>query len=866
MEAMEDDCPSHKPKWMYSTDFPRYDPSKDVHSHRAPTGDFLKQIASNVVMNPLNWEKFSDAESSFLENAYLGCRRHHPTATASDPKEIHSEGSVSTRDVHSQQGMDPTEFLIPVGEGKLHEVDVEHMVRYAIYWPSPIHEVRRAFWFAPLGPAGKWVPCDPVLERQIEEGFWRTKPWLQASSPAGKVSPTSLTDDKKELKSDASYMAKARTPSFPSLSPNLELLESMPRQPLFGPYLGKYCMYDPDGHTCYLRDDSTVAKLQQTVLAVMGAVGAAAGLRLIRGYDNIPAAVKEKDAKDPSQTKSNSNSDSDILASHSTENRSRSPVQGTVQSNFRFDHVEEPEATMARVPHHLVLVVHGIGAKLSEKMESVSFVYDVELLRNGMYQALPQHLQGIPGPVEAKSPSIAVLPIQWRQNIRFATEPTKLQEEADSDEDDLSCTDGDEYHGSLKLHGSLTALTSSKADFEVALSQKDLNAAKKCSSPTKLDIITPNSKSNASSTSTSPVVGQCNSKQEISKDLENDEHLPALDEIVLPGVPAIRTLVSDVVLDVLLYMTPRYRSEIIRNVTQEMNRVYALFMSRNPTFDGKVSIIGHSLGSVIALEILSIDKQDPNFVTDEIQSPWRVPHVERYLQCLNLCGHQHVINLTVRSNQEYHEYFHPMIKAMPLVLPTPLRFEVDNFFLLGSPVGYFLLLQGEKLRAFDAADKKRKKTVKSPVCTNFFNIFSVYDPVAVRLEPLVRRSNTVNAPMRVPYHKGGLKGIQVGVETATAKAIGAFRQSSGYLSSIWKTSIGMAISRVPGNLESQDKSVDIPLQEEVVLSKSALELRALNPRHHRVDFALQQGILENPYLAALSTHMAYWGDYDIAYV
>lgn len=58
-------------------------------------------------------------------------------------------------------------------------------------------------------------------------------------------------------------------------------------------------------------------------------------------------------------------------------------------------------------------------------------------------------------------------------------------------------------------------------------------------------------------------------------------------------------------MSVLLYMTPRYRQEMISHVTEEMNRIYRLYKKRHPNFKGKVSVYGHSLGSLLAFDILS---------------------------------------------------------------------------------------------------------------------------------------------------------------------------------------------------------------------------------------------------------------------
>jgi hypothetical protein len=46
-------------------------------------------------------------------------------------------------------------------------------------------------------------------------------------------------------------------------------------------------------------------------------------------------------------------------------------------------------------------------------------------------------------------------------------------------------------------------------------------------------------------------------------------------------------------------MTPKYRDQMVAIITSEINRVYQLFVKRNPDFllrGGKVSIYGHSLG------------------------------------------------------------------------------------------------------------------------------------------------------------------------------------------------------------------------------------------------------------------------------
>jgi hypothetical protein len=73
---------------------------------------------------------------------------------------------------------------------------------------------------------------------------------------------------------------------------------------------------------------------------------------------------------------------------------------------------------------------------------------------------------------------------------------------------------------------------------------------------------------------------------------------PTLEDITLEGVPFVRSLISDLALDILLYQSS-YREHICRIVLRECNRIHKLFVERNPYFQGKVSLVGHSLGKVV---------------------------------------------------------------------------------------------------------------------------------------------------------------------------------------------------------------------------------------------------------------------------
>ncbi|XWS21970.1 hypothetical protein CRYUN_Cryun30bG0103700 [Craigia yunnanensis] len=78
----------------------------------------------------------------------------------------------------------------------------------------------------------------------------------------------------------------------------------------------------------------------------------------------------------------------------------------------------------------------------------------------------------------------------------------------------------------------------------------------------------------------------------------------AVEKITLDGVRGLRVMLSATSHDVLYYMSPIYCQSIIDSVSNQLNRLYLKFLKRNPGYDGKVSIYGHSLGSVLSYDIL----------------------------------------------------------------------------------------------------------------------------------------------------------------------------------------------------------------------------------------------------------------------
>ncbi|XP_027992164.2 SEC23-interacting protein isoform X2 [Eptesicus fuscus] len=76
-------------------------------------------------------------------------------------------------------------------------------------------------------------------------------------------------------------------------------------------------------------------------------------------------------------------------------------------------------------------------------------------------------------------------------------------------------------------------------------------------------------------------------------------------KITLPSIGRFRHFTNETLLDILFYNSPTYCQKIVEKVGMEINRLHALFLSRNPDFKGGISVAGHSLGSLILFDILS---------------------------------------------------------------------------------------------------------------------------------------------------------------------------------------------------------------------------------------------------------------------
>jgi hypothetical protein len=230
---------------------------------------------------------------------------------------------------------------------------------------------------------------------------------------------------------------------------------------------------------------------------------------------------------------------------------------------------------------------------------------------------------------------------------------------------------------------------------------------------------------------------------ETSDDEEEDNSPHVVLEDLLPeGIPGIRMLVSDVILDVLLYMTPKFRQEMITHVSTEMNRIYRVFMKKNPDFTGQVSIYGHSLGSVICYDIASLQNSKSFTKQHTIHKSSSVE-----IDISDILGFE------PKKSKKLQGLMEPVSQN---ITSEKLEFEIDHLFTVGSPVGMFLLLGGKTIKP-PLQEGEEEGPNQSRLAVNaLYNIYHPYDPVAHRIEPLFSLKLSSLKPMPIYYTKGGI--------------------------------------------------------------------------------------------------------------
>lgn len=379
----------------------------------------------------------------------------------------------------------------------------------------------------------------------------------------------------------------------------------------------------------------------------------------------------------------------------------------------------------------LVLVAHGIGQKIAERVESYHFTHAINSFRRAVNIEFGN--PAIQKVLRTDQNGLMILPLNWRVGLSFEGGDT-LQQEIDSD------------------------ITAEAFDL---------------------------------------------------KDIEPNT------------IPAVRSMISDVMFDIPFYMS-HHKAKMIAALIREANRVYRLWCRNNPGFSdkGRVHLIAHSLGSVMAVDILS-------------RQPTSVPR----------------LNLT--SQADPGEQF--------------FEFDTTNLFLAGSPAGFFLLLEkgalvprrGRRKPGADEGDVMARNMVGEAgtfgclAVDNVYNILAKEDPIAYLLMGAVDRSYA--ASLKVAYVPSVTPSLMDSMRDVIRQVIPGLTPTPDPLAVEHERPMAV---RMPSQLELEVHNFS---REEIAEKKAFL----LND-NGQIDWYLRSsgGPLEIQYLNMLSAHTSYWINQD----
>ncbi|KAJ5800137.1 uncharacterized protein N7518_002205 [Penicillium psychrosexuale] len=651
------------------------------------------------------------------------------TAPRSAPKPSGLRTTVSldqlTQDSEREMTEEPnTQLKIPVGVSRLHLVELPNLKMKPIYW-SPLQDISsvvRATWFY----KNTMLPVETGLANKLEAGYVYLKPWSDtwqdelnscvengADAELKIVHPLWTKQDSQPttaqvLQSSDSPLDEAEDPlrfdnnrAAGGTSIQSETIKS---------YLTSSAIYVDAKNAQVLRPSllPSVSRGRRPLSAIRK--GHQIGIPVVRGFSR-----KSWEHLHPSK------SNPIDVRHYIRKTQSKSPSAQGEQICYACK-MEESRPS----PTDLVLVIHGIGQKLSERMESFHFTHAINAFRREVNMELNN--EPVWPHVHQDHGGIMVLPVNWRTNLSL---------------DDPDVESGIEDPASNNF---------------------------------------------------------------------------SLADITPQTLPAIRSLISDVMLDIPYYLS-HHKPKMVKAVIREANRVYRLWCKNNPGFQdsGRVHLIAHSLGSVMAVDILSYQ-------------PTHVPQFD-------------FSNTALRSDI--------------------FEFDTRHLFLCGSPVGFFLLLNKASLLPRKGRDKPGSEgddllrgvageagQYGCLAVDNLYNIMHTTDPIAYRVNA------TVDSGLSNSLKMGTIPSSTASFWQSFGSVFRWNSNPSTLLPSTAPTRPA-AVSKLPSNVELETHDFT---REEIAEKRMLL----LND-NGQIDYYLSGGggPLNIQYLNMLSAHSSYWtlGDF-----
>jgi DDHD domain len=637
-----------------------------------------------------------------------------------------------------EQVVEEDKVFVPVGISRLHLVELPELLMKPIYW-SPVNDISavlRGTWFY----ATNMLPVEPDLANGLETGYQELKPWTEAwQDELNSCIEIGAEAEVKvvyhlfpQSKSSRPVTGAETKPDDMEASAGQELVAG--RQPLqhenlaVGPQNENFRTSAPELSQRYKNHgviyvNASQAQILRPSLAPsvsrnrrpLAAVrkGREIGVPVVRGFNRRAW----EDSHPPNKM--------NTRAAHAKVGAymSQSGSAATQSQNISCPACRVEEQKRAPQVTDLVLVIHGIGQKLSERVDSFHFTHAINSFRREVNVELSSEV--VRGNIRKEQGGIMVLPVNWRLTVSF-----------------------DE--GAEAKNG-------------------------------------------------------------------NEQSKFQLEDITPETLPAIRSLISDVMLDIPYYLS-HHKQKMISAVVREANRVYRLWCRNNPDFheNGRVHVIAHSLGAAMAMDILSHQPTKP---------PPRLDTSSR------------------RINERIFE------------------FDTKSLFCCGSPAAFFLLLNkavlvprgGRHKPGVDSDDERgitgEAGTYGCLAVDNVYNVMAPYDPITYRMNAAVDNEYAATLkPAIIPSIRQGLL-ASIGIKWGSSGSTGPYGLVSNAASS---SAQRPSMNKMPSTIEMDTHNFT---REELAEKRMFL----LND-NGQIDFTLgvDGGPLDFQYWNMLSAHSSYW--------
>lgn len=567
---------------------------------------FYASISFSGAIAPTSteWTAFNPNDNLDIENAY--------TKFQSKLKNAHDKARIMNHERHSDSHkqrhrrhksrhtkepkctFDETELEVLVGIRRVYKVDVRDLLIKPVYW-APVKDIStvvRCSWFF----SSTLTPTEPSMEAAVQKAFLKVRPWT-----------SQYLDELKTALEVPDTFDKIKVPIKYTLTPEKSDLPPVEYEAVV--------VFAP----CTNQSETEKPATEKESEAVDPLTSSDAD-----DTEKVQPPSSEPQTTSPSFEKAqkpypiayifpatigNIRNPLSYLTSTTVYQLVTCLLAGrappgtitTLQQHFDFEEYKKirslpdrPSDILGFTPPKItdiIFVIHGIGQKLSERLESFSFTFAINRFNILVTEqldspAVKQYL--------GSDTTILALPINWRKSL----------------------------------------------DFEAI--------------------------------------------KNASQDQDTGKVLFSLAQITMKSIPAIRNIVSDVILDIPYYMS-HYKGLLMESTINEANRIYKLFLKNNPGFDdyGKVHIIGHSLGSVLALDILSTQPTD--IATARAEKLREIELKKQRKQELEKSG-KGVKAKSDNEDDDIEEYF-----------SKNFCFNTSNVFFVGSPAGFFLLLENSSL-------------------------------------------------------------------------------------------------------------------------------------------------------------------------